>query len=221
MPRIVVSALLLLVSAVAIGQTTQNVKCEANINGFKIHSVYVMGRHYNAVVWAYKHLAEWTCLTPVLDPAKADAILELYNPGAEAPKQDADASLTVSCSSRGHTSTCTDFDGNMMTTTCTASGCSSYYGPDPALEIGHALHQWIANASYQGEARIYTLDSKLLWRSPDQKGATLWYDKIRLGNEPGCYCVMGEIGPTSETHTNTRTTAAGQLKNAESRCRPL
>ncbi len=187
MARIVAGAFMLTVSIVAMGQAPQSTKCEANINGFKIHSVYVMGRHYNAVVWAYKHLAEWTCLTPVLDPTKADAILELYSPGAESPSQADTAPLSVSCSSNGGSSFCTDSDGNMMDTTCTSNGCTSYYGPNPAHEIGQALSSWIANASYQGEARIYTSEYKLLWRSSDQKKATLWIDKVRLGtNSPGC-----------------------------------
>jgi hypothetical protein len=179
--------LMLLASSLGAGQAQEPVKCEASINGYKIKTIYIMGSHYSAVVWAYKHLAEWTCLTPVLDPAKADAILELYNFGDESPRQSAESPLNVSCSSNGDTSVCTDSDGNMMTTTCDASGCGSYYGPNSAQEIGQALHAWIANASYQGEARIYTPDHKLLWRSTDQKKATLWIDKVRLGtNSPGC-----------------------------------
>ena len=63
------------------------VKCEANINGFKIHTVYIMGGQYNGVVWAYKHIAEETCLTPSTDLSKADAILEVHRtwtPGSKA-----------------------------------------------------------------------------------------------------------------------------------------
>ena len=41
--------------------------CEANINGFKIHTVYIMGDQYNGVVWAYEHIGEETCLTPTND----------------------------------------------------------------------------------------------------------------------------------------------------------
>jgi len=162
-------------------------KCEANIGGFKFNNVYIMGDHYSAVVWAYKHIAEETCLTPVQDIAKADAILELYSTDVPRSQPHDATQVSVVCSSNSNTSTCTDSDGNLMTTSCNANGCSSYYGPDPAHEIGQAISSWIANASYQGEARIFTVDHKLLWRSTDQKGATLWSDKIRLGtNSPGC-----------------------------------
>lgn len=76
--------LLLLLSTVSSALTAQtpladksSTACQASINGFKIKNVYIKGDHYNAVVWAYKHIAEDTCLTPVPNPAEADAILEL------------------------------------------------------------------------------------------------------------------------------------------------
>ena len=39
-------------------------RCEADIHGFKIRNVYIMGDQYNGVANAYKHLSEETCLTP-------------------------------------------------------------------------------------------------------------------------------------------------------------
>src|SRR5260370_33977833 len=90
---------LLLLAATAIPAHTQ-IKCEANINGFKIHNVYIMGDQYNGVAWAYKHLSEETCLTPVTDISKADAILEVYSPYTSSGRQSTeDTSLSVSCTS--------------------------------------------------------------------------------------------------------------------------
>lgn len=56
------------------------VHCAADIDGYKIHTVYVMGTSYKAVAWAYKHLSDESCLTPVTSMDKADAILELVFP---------------------------------------------------------------------------------------------------------------------------------------------
>ena len=69
------------------GVSRAQVRCEASINGFKIHTVYIMGDQYNGVAWAYKHIAEETCLTPTTDLSKADAILEVHRswtPGSRA-----------------------------------------------------------------------------------------------------------------------------------------
>ena len=71
--KVFAAAVLLL----APGGIMAQAKCEANIHGFKIHAVYVMGSQPNGVAWAYKHISEETCLTPVTDPSKADAILVL------------------------------------------------------------------------------------------------------------------------------------------------
>src|ERR1035437_6830275 len=108
-------ALALLLAPAVHAQT----KCEANINGFKIRTVYIMGDQYNGVNWAYKHIGEETCLTPVTDPSKADAILELYDRNAEL-RQPAvsDSSVSVSCTSTNSSSVCTDSSGNMMTVDC-------------------------------------------------------------------------------------------------------
>lgn len=185
-------------------------KCEANISGFKIRNIYITGDHYNGVVWAYKHIAENTCLTPVQDIAKADAILELYDPSAGQPKQP--EPFGVSCSSSGGSSMCTDSDGNMMTTNCDRNGCSSYYGPNPVHAVGQALSAWVHNASYQGEARIYTTDHKLLWRSIDQKKdhwSDLWVDKVREGtNSPGCDGRNWSVSKDAQKYKNYRRWAA-------------
>lgn len=187
------------------------VKCVANVNGFTIRNVYIVGTQYNAVVWAYKHLSENTCLTPVQDPGRADAILQLYNPVADARQYDS-PSLTVSCTSSRNTSTCTDSDGNMMTTTCDAAGCSSFYGPNPMHAVGQLLTSWIENASYQGEARLYTTDRKLLWQSVDQKKdhwSDLWIDKVREGtNSPGCDGRNWSVSKDAHKYKNYRRWAA-------------
>src|ERR1039457_2180106 len=94
------------------------VKCEANINGFKIHTVYIMGDQYNGVVWAYKHIAEETCLTPSTDLSKADAILEVHRTWTPGSKADT-APLTVSCSSIRNSTVCSDSTGNELTVDCT------------------------------------------------------------------------------------------------------
>ncbi|HEX3569641.1 MAG TPA: hypothetical protein VHU44_02345 [Acidobacteriaceae bacterium] len=186
-------------------------KCEANINGLKIRTIYIAGDHYNAVVWAYKHIAENTCLTPVQDITKADAILELYDPSANQPRQAAEP-FSVSCSSGASSSVCTDSEGNMMSTTCNSNGCSSYYGPNPVHAVGQALSAWVHNASYQGEARVYTTDHKLLWRSVDQRKdhwSDLWIDKVREGtNSPGCDGRNWSVSKDAHKYKNYRRWAA-------------
>jgi hypothetical protein len=189
MKKRVLLSLLLAVLATA-AQAHALAKCEANVNGYRISTVYVAGNHYNGVVWAYKHLSEETCLTPVTDPSKADAILEIVN--NPMPDRGPSDYLSVSCSSGLSSTSCLDSDGNELTVDCDRRGnCSSYYGPSPGVALGHALSEWVHNASYQGEARLYTRDHKLIWKSENQKGhgphEALWYDKLKLGTlAPPC-----------------------------------
>jgi hypothetical protein len=165
------------------------VKCEANINGFKIHTVYIMGDQYNGVVWAYKHIAEETCLTPTTDLSKADAILEVHRFWTPGSKADS-APLTVSCSSVRNSTVCSDSTGNELTVDCTGGVCTSYYGPSLYSAVSSAFNQWISTRWYESDARLFTVDHKLLWKSEDQKGDWLgagWPDKVRLGtNSPVC-----------------------------------
>jgi len=174
---------LLLAVLAASGIASAQTKCEASINGYRIRTVYVTGNQFNAVVWAYKHLSEETCMTPVTDPAKADAILETINPYQSASQQPSDGPLTVTCSSSAGSSSCIDSEGNELDVDCDSSGnCSSYYGPSPGVAILHAFDEWVKNASYQAEVKLYTPDHKLIWKSETQKGATwhdLWPDKLR------------------------------------------
>ena len=177
----------------------ERVKCEANVNGFKIHTVYIIGSQPNGVAWAYKHIGEATCLTPVTDPTKADAILEIVPNGipSPAPGTPRDAPLSISCSSSGGSSTCLDSDGNELTVDCGRNGCISYYGPSPALLVLHSLKEWANNAWYQSEARLFTQDHKLIWKSEDQKGhfPDLWPDKLLLGtNTPHAECRKPRMG---------------------------
>jgi hypothetical protein len=170
-------------------------KCEANINGFKIHNVFIAGDHRNGVIWAYKHLAEETCLTPTTNLSEADAILEVSSLNLEEKSQlrNADASFTVSCRSQGTSSYCSDSAGNALSTSCNASGyCTSSYGPGPYQVVGDLLHHWIDTRPTIADARLYTTDHKLLWDSKHQKGdwmGAIWPDLVRLGtNSPVCKC---------------------------------
>jgi len=185
----IVGSLILMASTLAVGQAPQHVKCEASINGFKIHTVYIMGDQYNGVVWAYKHIAEETCLIPTDDLSKADAILEVHRfwtPGSQADT----APLTVSCSSSRNSTICSDSSGNELTVNCSGGSCTSYYGPSMYSVVAGAFDAWISTRWYESDARIYTVDHKLLWKSEDQKGdwaGAGWIDKVRLGtNSPVC-----------------------------------
>jgi hypothetical protein len=176
--------------APGVSSAQTHVKCLASIDNFKIKTVYITGSQFNGVVWAYRHIAEETCLTPTLDPAKADAILEIV-PNGSAPATDVQSdSLSVSCISQGTSSSCLDSDGNEMDIDCDGYGnCSSYFGPSPGLALLHALGDWARNAWYQAEARLYTPDHKLIWKSENQKShfPDLWPDKLRNGtNSPPC-----------------------------------
>ncbi len=166
-------------------------KCQASVNGYKIKTVYVTGEHYSAVVWAYKHLSDETCLTPVTNPAKADAILDLPAPELPAARPSGDDVLSITCSSSGTSSSCIDSNGNELDIDCDRAGnCTSYYGPSPAVSLIGAFNIWVGSASYQGEAHLYTPDHKLIWKSENQQAHwpdTLWYEKLRVGtNSPAC-----------------------------------
>lgn len=148
-------------------------KCEANLHGFRIRNVYVSGSQYNGVVWAYKHLSEATCMTPVEDPAKADAILDIEPlTAARAPESNA---LLVTCRSDAGGSSCIDSDGNELDTSCSGSVCSSYYGPSPGVAALHGIADLIRSAWYESTVRLYTTDHKLLWKSDGYKGQH-WFD---------------------------------------------
>jgi len=165
------------------------IKCEANINGFEIHTVYIMGDQYNGVVWAYEHIGEETCLTPTTDLSKADAILEVHRIWIPGSKADT-TPLNVSCSSIRNSTVCSDSTGNELTVDCTGGVCTSYYGPSLYSALSSAFHEWISTRWYESDARLYTVDHKLLWKSEDQRGDWLgagWPDKVRLGtNAPVC-----------------------------------
>jgi hypothetical protein len=187
---VVIIAAALAMSASSASAQVQ-VKCEANVNGYRIKTVYITGSQYNSVVWAYKHIGEATCLTPVTDAAKADAILEVVPFVVDTPASATDGgSLSVSCSSHGSSSSCLDSDGNELDVDCDRNGnCSSYYGPSAGVALLHAAGEWIRNGWEQAEARLYTPDHKLIWKSENQKShfPDLWPDKLRNGtNSPSC-----------------------------------
>ena len=166
MKRTLVLAVLMMFGLAAISHA--QVRCEANINGFKIHTVYIMGDQYNGVAWAYKHIAEETCLTPTTDINKADAILEvhrIWTPGSRAET----APLTVSCSSNKCSTVCSDSTGNQLTVDCSGGACTSYYGPSLTTAVAGAFNAWMSTRWYQSDARLYTPDHKILWKSESQK----------------------------------------------------
>jgi hypothetical protein len=180
-------ALILLINLA--GYSRAQVKCEANISGFKIRTVYIMGDQYNGVAWAYKHLSEETCLTPTTDLSKADAILEVHRTWTPGSKADT-TPLNVSCSSNSNSTRCADSTGNELTVNCSRGGCTSYYGPSLYSTVSKVFDAWISTRWYQSDARLYTIDYKLLWKSENQKGdwlGALWPDLVRLGtNSPVC-----------------------------------
>lgn len=114
------AAVLLVAVAVSGSSLHAQKKCEAVLNGYRIRTIYVTGPQLNSVFWAYKHLSESTCMTPVTDPAKADAILELVSHGSARP--DNDQALTVNCSSVAGSSSCIDSDGNELDVNCDRNG---------------------------------------------------------------------------------------------------
>jgi hypothetical protein len=158
--------------------------CTADIDGYKIHTVYVMGTSYKAVAWAYKHLSDESCLTPVTSMDKADAILELVLPEGAHPTSSPESALSVTCNSSAGDTQCLDSDGNEMDVSCDSAGnCSSYYGPSLIHAVGGLVTTMIESSVGAAEARIYTLDHKLVWKSELIKAKfpyTQWNDKIHM-----------------------------------------
>jgi hypothetical protein len=175
--------------ALAASSAHGQVKCEASIEGFKIHNVYIVGSWYSGVAWAYKHIGEETCMNPVTDPSKADAILEIIGHNQAAAESDP-GPLTVTCQSSRSSSSCLDSDGNVLTVACSGDVCSSSYGPSLASAVLGSIAQALRNAWYQSEVRLYTTDHKLIWKSDSAKGDSwhdLWPDKLReYTNSPPC-----------------------------------
>jgi len=174
--------LLSVVVVMVAGSASAQTKCEASIHGYRINTVYITGPDYSAVAWTYKHLSDATCMTPVNNAAKADAILELFPPSVGSRAQSS-GPLTVSCESDPSGQSCIDSTGNEMDTECDASGdCSSYYGPSLVSAAGSLIDLWISSSWSQASARLYTPDYKLVWKSNGYK-AKHWYyswiDKLR------------------------------------------
>lgn len=189
MRKIPVSILMLVISAAAVAQGSSHPKCEASINGAKIQKVYIIGDQYEAVLWAYKHLAEETCLTPTTDPGKADAILELQPlPPSGSPAYDTSANVT--CTTSNGSTQCIDSTGNELSVDCSKGGCESTYGPNPYTAMASSTDAFLSTSWYEADATLYTVDYKPLWNSQDQKGdwpGAGWVDKVRLGtNSPVC-----------------------------------
>jgi len=171
------SAAVLLIAVSCTPFALAQTKCEASLNGYRIHNVYIAGSSYNAVAWAYNHLSEESCLTPVTSVDKADAILELSRPDHDRPPAQG---FTVNCTGSAGYSQCSDSDGNELDVSCDQAGnCSSSYGPAPGAAVGALLKEAVfTGRAYAAVARIYTLDLKLVWDSELEKG-TLWQDKLK------------------------------------------
>lgn len=192
MGKIVVIILVVTASSVAAAaQEPSNVKCEASIDGTKIHNIYIMGEQYEAVAWAYKHISQETCMTPVTDVSKADAILEV-NPYATTPGNPPyDTTANVTCTVSNGATQCTDSAGNQLTADCSHGGCMGTYGPTPYNALSSGYDALMGTNWMDADAAIYTAaDNKLLWKSQDQRGdwyGATWMDKVRLGtNSPVC-----------------------------------
>jgi hypothetical protein len=174
-------------AAISMAANVKGGHCEASVDGIKIRNVYIVGDQYDGVVWAYKHLAEETCLTPTTDPDKADAILQVYRfwtPGSSSP-----GPVSISCSATRNSRRCTDSIGNELRVDCQGGVCNSYYGPSLYGAISQAFSEWLSKKWYESDVALYTKSGRLLWSSVEQKGSwvDLWPDKLRDGtNSPVC-----------------------------------
>lgn len=145
--------------------------------------VFVTGVQRHEIAWALKgnglenNLYKHTCMQPVTDASKADAILDVEpDPQIEGMTEQrirnrenavASGNYWVSCNSDLRGSYCIDSTGYALETSCDARGCSTYYGQEPVLPvlqlIGDALYAKIERSSawaYMFSAK----DHKLLWK---------------------------------------------------------
>jgi len=175
--------------------------------------VFVTGSQVHEIAWALKgdglenNLYKKTCMQPVADASKADAILDVeLDPKVARTTEKrirdrenavATGSFWVSCSSDSRGSYCIDSTGYALETSCNAHGCSTYYGPDvagTALQlIGDALSAW----SEQRSAWAFMFsakDHKLIWK---YEGLGPWHDDLTKYSE--CPKSAATYGRTCKT----------------------
>jgi hypothetical protein len=153
--------------------------------------VFVTGIQQHEIAWALKgeglenNLYKNTCMQPVADASEADAILDIeLDPEVAGnterriqEREDAIKSgeFWVHCNSDTNGSYCLDSAGYSLQTSCTETGCSTYYGPDPGVAfvhaVGDALSAWIERSA--AWAYMYSVkDHSLIWK---YEGAGQWH----------------------------------------------
>ena len=163
--------------------------------------VFVTGTQIHEIEWALKgdgldnNLYKSTCLEPVTEASKADAILDIeLDPkvagATEGRIQDrenaiASGNFWVSCNSDVRGSYCIDSSGYALQTSCNDYGCSSYYGPSVAVTamqaIGDAISAWAERSAGWGYL-FSTRDHKLIWK---YEGNGQWhYDLTKYSECP-------------------------------------
>lgn len=146
--------------------------------------VFVTGTQLHEIAWALRgdgldnNLYKRTCMQPVSDAKDADAILDIEIDPKLVPNVNRNpdsAGYWVNCSSDARGSFCSDSAGYMLMTNCSARGCSSYYGPNPAIvltqAVGDALRQWAGSTAAWGYL-FSTKDHHLIWK---YQGVGQWH----------------------------------------------
>lgn len=161
--------------------------------------VFVTGIQAHEIAWALQgeglknNLYKKTCMQPVEDASKADAILDIeLDPKAVGMTQQrirnretavANGDFWVSCRSDPRGSYCIDSTGYSLETSCNARGCSSYYGPNLGVTavqlIGDALSAWAERSS--AWAYMYSAkDHALIWK---YEGLGTWHADLTKYSE--------------------------------------
>jgi len=179
--------------------------------------VFVTGTQTHEIAWALtgeglnNNLYRNTCMQPVSDASKADAILDVeIDPkvagATEARIRDRENAIVsgnywVSCSSNRNGSSCSDSTGNMLVTSCNTHGCSTYYGPNPLLVatnlLGDAISAWAERSAGWG----YLYDAKdhhLIWK---YEGNGQWHADLATYSQ--CKKKAGQWGPYQHCKTPT------------------
>jgi hypothetical protein len=171
--------------------------------------VFVTGVQTHEIAWALKgagienNLYKSTCMQPVADAAKADAILDVEpDPQIAGMTEDrirrreaavSSGDFWVSCNSDLRGSYCIDSTGYALETSCNERGCSSYYGQDPAISLLHVLGDALSAHLEQISAWAYMFsakDHKLIWK---YEGAGAWHYDLTKYSE--CQKKFGPDAP--------------------------
>ena len=161
--------------------------------------VFIAGLQPHEIAWALKgdglenNLLKKTCMQPVSDASKADAILDIeLDPEIAGITEQrirdrenavATGNFWVSCNSDSRGSYCIDSTGYSLETSCNERGCSSYYGPNLGITavqlIGDAINAWVERSAawaYMFSAK----DHKLIWK---YEGLGQWHDDLTKYSE--------------------------------------